>query len=122
MKNTTNTPGYKFLKLNHNSQNSLIFNTTKNIDNLPEILFITTYPPRECGIATYSQDLITAIATKFKEAFKIVIAAVQVSADKYNYSSKVNYILETDNQNSYLKLAQQINDNQDIQLVVIEHE
>ena len=89
MKNTTNTPGNKFLKLNHNSQNSLIFNTTKNIDNLPEILFITTYPPRECGIATYSQDLITAIATKFKEAFKIVIAAVQVSADKYNYSSKV---------------------------------
>lgn len=24
---------------------------------LPEIVFITSYPPRECGIATYSQDL-----------------------------------------------------------------
>ena len=25
--------------------------------NKPEILFITSYPPRECGIATYSHDL-----------------------------------------------------------------
>lgn len=28
---------------------------------LPEILFITSYPPRECGIATYTQDLRSAI-------------------------------------------------------------
>ena len=28
---------------------------------LPEILVITTYPPRQCGIATYSQDLIKAL-------------------------------------------------------------
>jgi len=31
---------------------------------LPEILFITTFPPRECGIATYSQDLISALKQK----------------------------------------------------------
>ena len=28
---------------------------------LPEIVFITSYPPRECGIATYTQDLKNAI-------------------------------------------------------------
>ena len=39
-----------------------------NQDQLPspehevaEILFITSYPPRECGIATYSQDLIKSL-------------------------------------------------------------
>ena len=35
----------------------------KNKILLPEILFITSYPPRECGIATYSQDLIKALNT-----------------------------------------------------------
>ncbi len=28
---------------------------------IPEILFITSYPPRECGIATYSQDLMASL-------------------------------------------------------------
>ena len=31
---------------------------------LPEILFINSYPPRECGIATYSQDLVKALNNK----------------------------------------------------------
>jgi len=34
-------------------------------NKLPEILFITSYPPRECGIATYSQDLLKALNNKF---------------------------------------------------------
>ena len=38
-------------------------------DNLPGILFITSYPPRECGIATYSQDLIKALENKFKGSY-----------------------------------------------------
>ena len=38
---------------------------------LPEILFITTIPPRQCEIATYSQDLIKALENKFKGSFKI---------------------------------------------------
>ena len=32
-----------------------------------EIVFITSYPPRECGIATYSQDLKNAILEKFNK-------------------------------------------------------
>ena len=30
----------------------------QKVDTKSEILFVTSYPPRECGIATYSQDLI----------------------------------------------------------------
>ena len=37
----------------------------ENKIDLDEILFITSYPPRECGIATYSQDLIMALNNKF---------------------------------------------------------
>jgi hypothetical protein len=43
---------------------------TSNSENkLPEILFITSYPPRECGIATYSQDLVKALNNKFDHSF-----------------------------------------------------
>jgi hypothetical protein len=37
-------------------------------DDPAEILFITSYPPRECGIATYSHDLIKALDNKFSNS------------------------------------------------------
>jgi hypothetical protein len=37
-------------------------NKSENASELPEILFITSFPPRECGIATYSQDLTHSIS------------------------------------------------------------
>jgi glycosyltransferase involved in cell wall biosynthesis len=42
---------------------------------LPEILFITSFPPRECGIATYSQDLVTALNNQFEHSFTCAICA-----------------------------------------------
>lgn len=53
------------------TKRSNIISGTKN--KLPEILFITSYPPRECGITTYYQDLIKALDNKFKHSFKIKI-------------------------------------------------
>ena len=44
---------------------------------LPEILFITTFPSRECGIATYSQDLVFALKNQFSKSFSISICALK---------------------------------------------
>lgn len=107
---------------NHKNEKKLYSNFKKRETNLPEILFITTYPPRECGIATYSQDLMDALNTKFKKTFQIIVAALELGNDKHNYSGVVEYVLETDNPNSYLKLAKEINENKAIKIVVIEHE
>lgn len=89
---------------------------------LPEVLFITTYPPRECGIATYSEDLILAINNKFQNTFDIKIAALEMQNNKYSYTDEVTYILETDSKHSYHNLAQNINDNNAISLILIQHE
>ncbi len=94
----------------------------KNQNILPEIVFITSYPPRECGIATYSQDLIFALNNKFRKSFDIKICALENQNDNYFYSDNVDYILETDNQNSYLELAESINENNNISMVLIQHE
>jgi glycosyltransferase involved in cell wall biosynthesis len=100
------------------SKNSFI--ESQNI--LPEILFITSYPPRECGIATYSQDLIFALNNKFRKSFDIKICALENQNDNYIYNEKVDFVLETDNQNSYLELAENINENSNISMVLIQHE
>jgi glycosyltransferase involved in cell wall biosynthesis len=94
----------------------------KNINNLPEILIITSYPPRECGIATYSQDLIFALNNKFTKSFDLTICALESEFDKHNYSNEVDYILETDNKNSYVDLIQNINESKTISIVLIQHE
>jgi hypothetical protein len=43
------------------SQEFTSFQKKKAAVSLPEILFVTSYPPRECGIASYSQDLMYAL-------------------------------------------------------------
>lgn len=91
-------------------------------DRLPEILFITSYPPRECGIATYSQDLITALNKKFSNSFNIGICPVESENEKHNYTGEINYILDVDKPGSFTSLAKNINDNASIRLVMIQHE
>ncbi|MGZ9675783.1 glycosyltransferase [Flavobacterium sp. GNP001] len=89
---------------------------------IPKVLFITTYPPRECGIATYSQDLIGSINNKFKNTFDIQIAALETQHHKHEYPAEVSYVLETTNPVSYQKLAQNVNESKTIEVVIVQHE
>ncbi|WP_264564280.1 glycosyltransferase [Flavobacterium sp. N3904] len=89
---------------------------------LPEILFITTYPPRECGIATYSQDLIKSLNNKFKNSFKIKICALESDTEKHHYNESIKYILNTDQPNGFYDLSEKINANNSIQMVLLQHE
>ncbi len=97
-------------------------NFQKDKFKLPEIVIITTFPPRECGIATYSQDLIFALKNKFKKSFSIKIVALELEKEKHIYTEDIYAVLETDNQNSYLELAENINENSNIEIVLIQHE
>lgn len=89
---------------------------------LPEILFITSFPPRECGIATYSQDLITALNNQFDDSFVCTVCALESETEQHKYVVPPKYILNTDGVNSFVKTAFQINKNDDIRLVVMQHE
>ena len=89
---------------------------------IPEILFITSFPPRECGIATYTQDLVNALTNQFKNSFACKICALESETEKHNYSPQIRYILNTDSQNSFIKNAFLINKNENIKLLVMQHE
>ncbi len=94
--------------------------TSKEIQ--PQILFINSFPPRECGIATYSQDLIKALNNKFDHSFSIKICPVESDDKEYNYEQKPGYILNTDHPEKYKQIANSINADHDIKLVMIQHE
>ena len=89
---------------------------------LPEILCITSYPPRECGIATYSQDLIAALNNQFNRSFKIGICPLESNNEKHHYKEKVKYILNTDQPNAFQRLARSINEDERICMIMIQHE
>ena len=102
-------------------QNKNIYNLN-DTEQLPEILFITSYPPRECGIATYSQDLIHAIDNKFGQSFSIKVCALETKDEKFDYDDKVIYKLDTSDSAEYPKTADKINQNEKIKIIVIQHE
>jgi len=91
-------------------------------NELAEIMVITSYPPRECGIATYSQDLIDTLNDKFSRSLSIKVCALNTGNQNYKYPEEVKFILDTSQVNSYLNLAQSINEDEHIQLVLVQHE
>jgi glycosyltransferase involved in cell wall biosynthesis len=93
----------------------------KKVDPI-EILFISSYPPRECGIATYSQDLIKSIENKFSQSISIKVCAMESGETNYAYPEEVKYILKTSIASEYEKLAGQINRDPAIKIVLIQHE
>ena len=89
---------------------------------LAGILCITSYPPRECGIATYSQDLIKALNHKFSNSLSIKVCALESNGNTYPYPDEVKYILKTSIARDYENLALKINQDNDIKIVLIQHE
>jgi glycosyltransferase involved in cell wall biosynthesis len=95
----------------------------KNKTTAPaEILFITSYPPRECGIATYSQDLIKALNNKFSNSLSVKVCALESGDTDYQYPGEVKFVLKTSLAAGYRKLASDINKDKHIRIVLIQHE
>ena len=88
---------------------------------LSEILFITSFPPRECGIATYSQDLVTALNNQFDHSFTCSICALESATEQHQYKQQPKFILNTDSRNSFAKKAFLINKDEHIKHVVMQH-
>lgn len=98
-------------------------NTLTDEELLPEILFITSYPPRECGIATYSQDLMKALNNQYVSSFSLTVCALENDHERHHYSDEeVKYTLNTSDPSSFKAIAATINNDPTIKVVVIQHE
>lgn len=101
----------------------LITSEKKNRNTkLGEVLFITSYPPRECGIANYSKNLITALNQRFENFFDIRVCALETDKSRYYYPAEVSLTLNTADPSEYDDVAGKINHDSDLNAVVIQHE
>jgi hypothetical protein len=94
----------------------------ENIKEMAEVLFLTSYPPRVCGIATYSSDLISSVKNKFSSSLAIKVCALQSAGSDYIYPEEVKYVLNTSQAEEYKKLAATINEDDAVKLVLVQHE
>ena len=89
---------------------------------LSEILFVSSFPPRECGIATYTEDLISSLENQFSRSFKCTLCALESNSESFEYQREPKYVLNTERQSSFWKSSFLINRDKAIDLVVVQHE
>ncbi len=84
------------------------------------IAFVGNYLPRECGIATFTTDLCTALASAFGEG-RLFAIPVNDPESSYEYPEQVRLELEQDDLASYERAAEFLNFNGN-DLVCLQHE
>jgi hypothetical protein len=80
---------------------------SKNIIPM-KIAYISTYLPKECGIATFTSDLLHAVALHNQELTQHVFA---VADRDYVYPSEVVFKIDQHRQLSYMEASNYINEN-----------
>lgn len=88
----------------------------------PKICFMGNYPPKECGIATFTKDLVTSMNHAFNPKLRSRVIALNDPDSHYNYDNKVILEMNRDSIEHYKKMAETINNSPDHRLVCIQHE
>jgi glycosyltransferase involved in cell wall biosynthesis len=84
------------------------------------VLFIGTYVPKECGIATFTFDLLNSVSGENNDVHCEVIALNDPS-ETYDYPEEVVFQIQRDKIEDYYRAADFINQS-DIDIVCLQHE
>ena len=92
------------------------------IDKEIKMLIVSSYPPRECGLATFSNDVLNSVKKVFGNTLPIEVCALQNNDRQFKYGDEVKYTIFSSSVDDYRLVAEQINERNDIGLVCIQHE
>jgi len=84
-----------------------------------KVAFISSFPPRKCGIATFTSDLINSMALAAKGDFEPLVVALRLEDHKYN--DPVKFEIRQNVKNDYICAADYINFSH-IDVVSVQHE
>src|SRR5208337_5650827 len=110
-------------KLRLNQDSEAYLHTATKACKLPlptRIAFVGNYLPRECGIATFTTDLCTALATEYGKG-RLFAIPVNDPDSSYQYPEQVRLELEQEVLSSYERAADFLNFNGN-DLVCLQHE
>lgn len=87
-----------------------------------KIIYVSTYIPQKCGIATFTKDVTSAINMINPRALAEIMAVVKDKEEgKIEFPWEVKYKIEYGNKDSYTRAANYINKSS-CDLVLVEHE
>ena len=86
----------------------------------PVVAYMSSYPPRECGIATFTEDLVDAINRQMALSPPVIIA-LNDRGGYYDYPMEVKLQVDRDELDSFQSAAEVVND-AGIDAVNIQHE
>ncbi|MBI5663387.1 MAG: glycosyltransferase family 4 protein [Ignavibacterium album] len=89
-------------------------------DAINRIAFISDYPPRKCGIATFTQDLRNAINSQYPHSETFIIS-VNDLPEGYNYPPEVRFEIQHNDLSNYRNAADYLNFNP-VDIVCVQHE
>ncbi|MFO8072753.1 MAG: glycosyltransferase family 4 protein [Polyangia bacterium] len=85
------------------------------------IAFIGNYPPRRCGIATFTHDLAEAVSDQAGADQPVIVAAMNDTPQGYDYPERVRFEIRQDYQLDYSRAADFLNFSR-IDVVCLQHE
>lgn len=85
------------------------------------VAFVGTYPPRECGIATFTQDLALAMEA-LPAVGDVAIAAIDAPNEHNGYGTSVRWRIEQGRPETYVAAGRAIAMSPEIDVVSIQHE
>ena len=87
------------------------------------IVYLATFPPRQCGIATFTADLTNAIDQMFGSSVESKIIAMNpTEVSNFPYSNKVIFHINHPYKEDYVNAANMLNRLKKVKLVNIQHE
>jgi glycosyltransferase involved in cell wall biosynthesis len=97
-----------------------VLSTSCSLPLPTRIAFVGNYLPRQCGIATFTTDLCTAVADEYGEG-RLFAIPVNDPESSYQYPEQVRLELEQEDLTSYERAAEFLNFNGN-DLVCVQHE
>ncbi|MBR9704435.1 glycosyltransferase [Candidatus Pacearchaeota archaeon] len=88
----------------------------------PKTCFFSNFPPKECGIATFTKNLSAAMDKRFNPKLKSKIIAINEDGSFYNYPNKVILQVEKSDIETYIEIAKKVNESDNIKIVCVQHE
>lgn len=87
------------------------------------IVCLSTFPPRRCGIATFTADFTSAIDQMFESSIESKIVAMNLTEISHlPYSDKVIFQINQPSEKDYVNAANELNQLEKVKLVNIQHE